>query len=220
MDATKAETTEQAPLYAQFDGDEYNGKTYSLGDKVEGLDRGTEGYLLGLGRIANTIPAALAIDTSREVSGMSRVQLLMEIAEGKSDDDLREMVTNRREMEAARVDPDEDGGDARLALSIPKFKAAIAEESDLDTLRALRAEEAKREKPRAGITDAIDDRIAEVEKDAAPDYERDNLKDLPLADADKDRLLVIAAYEGADVPQGDAATEEDLRTAIEAKRGS
>lgn len=214
------ETTDKPPLYAQFDGDEYAGRTYSLGEQidVDAIDFGTRTMLEANGRIGASIPAALAVDTSRDVKSMSRAQLLTEIAHGRTDEELREAVLNRREMEAAQVDPDEDGGDPRLALSIPKFKTEIADESNLDTLRALRAEEGKREKPRAGITDAIDARIAEVEAEGKPDYERDNLKDLPLADADRDRLLVIAAYEGADVPDPDKADDAALRTAIETKR--
>lgn len=50
------------------------------------------------------------------------------------------------------------------------------------------------------------------------DYETDKLRDKPLGKANKDELLVIAAYEGADVPQGDDATVAELVKAIEAKR--
>lgn len=50
------------------------------------------------------------------------------------------------------------------------------------------------------------------------DYVTDKLGDKPLAKASKNELLVIAAYEKADVPQGDEATETELRSAIEAKR--
>lgn len=52
-----------------------------------------------------------------------------------------------------------------------------------------------------------------------PDYERDSLHELVLADASKDQLLVIAAYEQADVPEGDKATKPQIVKAIEAKRG-
>jgi hypothetical protein len=52
----------------------------------------------------------------------------------------------------------------------------------------------------------------------APDYDRDGLKSLDLGKADKDQLLVIAAHEGADVPQGDGHTPAELRKAIDAKR--
>ena len=52
----------------------------------------------------------------------------------------------------------------------------------------------------------------------APDYERDGLKDVDLGKADKDQLLVIAAYEGVDAPKGDRHTEAELRKAIDAKR--
>lgn len=59
-----------------------------------------------------------------------------------------------------------------------------------------------------------------AETEDGPDYERDNLSDLDLKKADKNQLLVIAAYEQADVPQGDAATKADLVKAIEAKRNA
>lgn len=52
----------------------------------------------------------------------------------------------------------------------------------------------------------------------APDYAADKLADKPLKSASKDELLVIAAYEQADVPQGDEATVAELVKAIEAKR--
>ncbi|WP_260597821.1 hypothetical protein [Sphingomonas endolithica] len=50
------------------------------------------------------------------------------------------------------------------------------------------------------------------------DYKADKLGAKPLTEASKDELLVIAAYEKADVPQGDAATEAELIAAIETKR--
>lgn len=56
------------------------------------------------------------------------------------------------------------------------------------------------------------------EKAGAPDYEADKLADKPLDKATKDELLVIAAYEKADVPEGDKATVAQLRAAIDAKR--
>lgn len=51
-----------------------------------------------------------------------------------------------------------------------------------------------------------------------PDYVRDGLSTLDLGKADKDQLLVIAAYEGADAPKGEAHSATDLRKAIETKR--
>lgn len=50
------------------------------------------------------------------------------------------------------------------------------------------------------------------------DYETDKLGEIDLKKASKDQLLVIAAYEQAEVPQGDAATMPELVKAIEAKR--
>jgi hypothetical protein len=51
------------------------------------------------------------------------------------------------------------------------------------------------------------------------DYEKEKLGDIALDKASKDQLLVIAAYEKADAPEGDALTEADLIKAITAKRG-
>lgn len=211
------------PLYAQFDGDEVDGKFYGLGEVID-RDRHsaqTIGFLETNGRISATKPAdPNAPDASRPVASMSRAQLLAELADGEDDDSLREAVERRRERVAEdaareRDDSGKDNGDPRLAKSIPKIKAALESETNLDTLRELHSAESKGQN-RAGALDAIDDRIREL---STPDYERDGLKDLNLDEADKDRLLVIAAYEGAEVPQGDEATEGDLRAAILAKRG-
>jgi len=52
------------------------------------------------------------------------------------------------------------------------------------------------------------------------DYSADKLGEKPLNKASKDELLVIAAYEKAEVPQGDDATIAELVKAIEAKRSA
>lgn len=52
------------------------------------------------------------------------------------------------------------------------------------------------------------------------DYVGNKLGSKPLDEAKKNELLVIAAYERADVPQGDEATEAELRAAIIAKRAA
>ncbi|MEG3084008.1 hypothetical protein U1707_10180 [Sphingomonas sp. PB2P12] len=54
--------------------------------------------------------------------------------------------------------------------------------------------------------------------ESTPDYERDSLKTADLSKASKAQLLVIAAYEGADAPKGDAHTDAELRKVIETKR--
>ena len=69
--------------------------------------------------------------------------------------------------------------------------------------------------PLHGVTKNADI-VAAIERHRT--YRDDGLKDADLATADKNALLVIAAYEGADVPEGDAATEDELRTAITAHR--
>lgn len=57
---------------------------------------------------------------------------------------------------------------------------------------------------------------AEKAGDDTPDYERDDLGKLDLKKANKNQLLVIAAYEKAEVAAD--ATIADLIKAIEAKR--
>ncbi|MBB3940700.1 hypothetical protein GGR39_002357 [Novosphingobium fluoreni] len=71
-----------------------------------------------------------------------------------------------------------------------------------------------------GLAVEHDEDIGANDTDEGPDYERDNLGELDLKKADKNQLLVIAAYEKADVPQGDAATKADLVKAIEVKRNA
>lgn len=57
-------------------------------------------------------------------------------------------------------------------------------------------------------------------KPDAPDYDRDGLRDVDLhkPSTTKDMLLVIAAYEGAEVPEGDGAKKADIISAIELAR--
>lgn len=56
----------------------------------------------------------------------------------------------------------------------------------------------------------------------APDYERDDLMsvDIEKPATSRDQLLVIAAYEGADVSDPERATKADLIKAIKAKRAA
>lgn len=57
-------------------------------------------------------------------------------------------------------------------------------------------------------------------KAVGAEYVSDSLHELELAKADKKQLLVIAAYEQADVAKGDRATVAELIKAIEAKRNA
>jgi hypothetical protein len=77
------------------------------------------------------------------------------------------------------------------------------------------------ETERDSLKDRVDELTRELAaRDTAATYERDSLKDMALDKANKDQLLVIATYEQADVPEGDAATKADLVKAIVAKRKS
>ena len=98
------------------------------------------------------------------------------------------------------VDVDgEDGGGASVGEDAASLKVRIA---DLELK----------------LTDALK-QIDELTAPSGPNYERDNLAivDLHKPTTSKDMLLVIAAYEKADVP-GDDPTKADLAKAIEAKR--
>jgi hypothetical protein len=82
----------------------------------------------------------------------------------------------------------------------------------------------KREADENEVQHLVDLKVLGAEPPAkpkvTPDYERDSLKKLDLAKADKDQLLVIAAYEGVDAPKGSDHTEAELRLAIQTKRKS
>jgi len=69
---------EKPKLYAQFDGDEFNGTRYALGDEVNGLDAGTREFLTREGRIGATPPAAINATPSfqgKAPADMSRAEL-------------------------------------------------------------------------------------------------------------------------------------------------
>lgn len=68
---------DEVKLYAQFDGDEFDGKRYALGDEVKGLDAGTRDYLVSIGRISAAPPAAVT------------APLAVAIAEEAADQDVK-----------------------------------------------------------------------------------------------------------------------------------
>lgn len=222
------EADKPTPLYAQFDGDEIDGKRYAIGEEID-LDRHTPGtltYLSGLGRLGGSKPTeGVIIDTTVPVSAMNRAQLLAELSVHHADDDLREAVQAKRDHEAgqaadARGEPvkgEDDKGDSVLDQSIPKLTASLDTIDDPARLATLREVEAKG-KNRDGALAAIDARIAALNPPKL-DYERDGLKDIDLATADRDQLLAIATHEGAEDFDADA-TDDDLREAISAKRSA
>lgn len=113
-----AKTAEDVPVnkatgksyVSNFEGEEVDGRRYALGEGIDaGVDGGTIKYLTSTGRITelgpNDAPSTAggsAIEMPpRDVSTMSRVQLLVELASGESDDELRRAVERKREAETA-----------------------------------------------------------------------------------------------------------------------
>ena len=107
------------------------------------------------------------------------------------------MVMIKNERRAGRVVTTQDGNRVRLAPG---------EERDLDLSTDAIAE--------LGDGFTVSGQVAQD----GPDYQRDGLGDKPLADASKNELMVIAAYEQADAPEGEKHTKAELIKAIEAKR--
>ena len=114
----------------------------------------------------------------------------------------------RREVaEAAQAEIDRltEKHDADLKEQITRAEDA---ESKLEALEGEKADLAKR----------VEELTAQLRDATGPDYVRDNLGEADIHKANKDVLLVIAAYEKADVADVDVATKADLVKAIEAKR--
>lgn len=130
--------------YAQFDGDEVDGKVYKLGEPLkDSVDAGTITYLVGMGRIGSTPPAEpnkdagdlglpddsdprtaqLRVLADLDPMDMTRAELVAHLAElatdGREDDELREAVFGHRDRlaERAAVSANEGGAtddDVRL----------------------------------------------------------------------------------------------------------
>lgn len=101
-----------------------------------------------------------------------------------------------------------DLADVKVRGDLPDFgKPADQSDRDADELTALRAKVAE-----------LEAKLTVKPAATTPDYERDGLKDVDIHKpaTSKDTLLVIAAYEQADV--GEDATKAELIKAIEAKR--
>lgn len=92
--------------YAQFDGDEVEGKFYKLGDPIdEKVPAGTIEYLKSIGRIAVTKPAAASVVVPADLAleDMSREQLeatarsMIDLS-SYDDDQLRSEIGRRRAL--------------------------------------------------------------------------------------------------------------------------
>jgi hypothetical protein len=109
-----AETIPSNPVYiANFEGDEIDGKRYSLGEAIDSkVDAGTIRFLVQNGRISEqeatdsgasplgtreaTNPAGATFDPTIAVRNMDRNALLAELSAEQSDDDLRAAVERKR----------------------------------------------------------------------------------------------------------------------------
>jgi hypothetical protein len=103
-------------LYAQFDGEDVDGKRYALGDPLDAdINPGVRTYLVSAGRFASTNPIATAAPTGASLSDMpvedmTRAELesaaiaaMTARAAEASEEDLKRAITAHREMLADRA---------------------------------------------------------------------------------------------------------------------
>jgi hypothetical protein len=111
--------------FAQFDGDEINGKRYGIGEEIaDSVDAGTLAFLVAGGRIASTPPAAssaLPLAVAKPVAEQTREELIQTIlAQGAlrladaTDEELRYAIERDREEPSGlreALDSGTTGGD-------------------------------------------------------------------------------------------------------------
>lgn len=159
---------DRKPLFAQFDGDEVDGKRYGIGDELDGgTDAGTIAYLTGTGRFSATKPGEgspiPAGADRRPTADMSRAEILAELGAGESDDRLRDALEMKREKlddDARQNGGGTEGGTGGDALG-GNADAAITYVgglSSVDDLNAAKAREVDG-KNRSTVLSAIDKRI-------------------------------------------------------------
>lgn len=134
------------PLYAQFDGDEFDGRRYALGEEIASdMGSGTIEYLKVTGRIGFAKPATSIVvpANDRPLDSMTRAELEATIrAETPipadvSDDELRSRIEDvRAEAEAKRT---------------AEADSAASDEVSYDDLK---------DKPLAGMTTAQLEKVA------------------------------------------------------------
>lgn len=99
---------DKAPLFAQFDGDEIDGKVYPLGKEIDAsVSAGTLEYLKSIGRIGFAKPSTpiMVPPADTPIEDMDRAQLeatalSMVDLSSMSDDDLRDKIAGLREGKA------------------------------------------------------------------------------------------------------------------------
>jgi hypothetical protein len=164
-----------AKLYAQFDGDEVDGKRYALGEPLdEKVDFGTRSVIEASGRWATTPPdkdAHTSLPGLPSTLMMSRAELIAELTAGMPDSDLRDALDRKREDEASRLkaaQDDQGAGSTTVPAGPLDGSAADAIDAvgkvetvaELDSLRA--AEVAG--KDRTTVLAAIDKRVAAIQQ--------------------------------------------------------
>jgi len=219
-----------APLYAQFDGDEVDGKTYALGEPMaDGVDAATRAYLTSIGRFGNVKPPApiLVPAGDKALADMTRAELEATFrAEfplaGEPDDRI---ILAIERMRAARAsgrrlsdidDPALDNmSEGPLDQPAPAVIAQVGDMTDVEALKSLRASEVAG-KNRTTVTAAMDKRIEFLSGNNTPPPPPPP-PGADLVEADNAKLREIAASEGVE-GLGDDATDDAIRSAITAKR--
>lgn len=136
-----------AILYAQFQGDEVDGKVYDLGEPLaDTVDGGTRAYLESTGRFAATNPGTVISVPSADkpLEEMNRAELeatarSMVDLSSLSDDDLRGKLA---QMRAAQGEEDEDADLSRADAITDEDRAAYEaiKEKPVDQLKTAELE--------------------------------------------------------------------------------
>jgi hypothetical protein len=161
---------DRTPLYAQFDGDDVDGKRYELGEELStDTDPGTVAYLTTNGRFAAVKPGdedAHSYDTSTPTADMGRLALLAELGAGQSDETLREAVERKREHDAEEAEADrkrvaEAEQNDPLSGNLTKatdYIATVTDPAELATLKDRETNGAGRK----GVFEAIEKRAEAI----------------------------------------------------------
>jgi len=159
---------DRKPLFAQFDGDEVDGKRYGIGDELDGgTDAGTIAYLTGTGRFSATKPgegSPIPDGADRPApETMTRAEVLAELGAGESDDRLREALAMKREKlaeDAARENAPQGEGTSTDPLDGNAGPAIeyVESLSSVDDLNAAKTRETEG-RNRSTVLAAIDKRI-------------------------------------------------------------
>jgi hypothetical protein len=187
-------------LYAQFEGDEIDGKVYSLGDEISpSVDFGTRTYLIGLGRIGAHPPTVAAVIPSpgKALADMGRDELeatarSMVDLSGYDDDQLRDEIDRRRRAEAEHA---EEQGKAPLTPPAPTPDNSA---------------------PGQPAPGSLSSAISEGDEETKPEG-YDVLKDKPLGSMTTAQLNTVADAEGIAFDEN-VKTNADRAAVIQAKR--